>query len=236
PTGRSRSCPRPSAPASSSIEAAPAARSTPQRRACSSRFRRPLSPRSTAGSWNTTLLARRAATASRATSKPARRAFPRVGAIVVVSIPTVVDLPAPFGPRRPNTSPAATSKSSSFTASTPPAYVFVSRRTSIAGTSSRVIPSPFVAGLRHCYDGPRREDVTDGRQDVAGGAVRGAPAAPALRRVQDARLARRDGRRRAGGVAPSQPYRRRGRREPRRLADDRRRARLPRPAPRAPDA
>ena len=52
--------------------------------------------------------------------EPATRALPLVGAIVVVSMPMVVDLPAPFGPRRPNTSPAATSKSMLFTASTPP--------------------------------------------------------------------------------------------------------------------
>ena len=62
----------------------------------------------------------RAASGSRATSKPASRAVPLVGAMVVVSMPMVVDLPAPFGPSRPNTSPAATSKSMPFTASTPP--------------------------------------------------------------------------------------------------------------------
>ena len=51
--------------------------------------------------------------------RPAGR-VPAVGAIVVVSIPTVVDLPAPFGPSSPNTSPSATSKSIPLTASTPP--------------------------------------------------------------------------------------------------------------------
>ena len=84
------------------------------------RLRRPVSGRSTTGSWKTTALARRAANGSAATSNPARRARPDVGAMVVVSMPTVVDLPAPFGPSRPNTSPAATSKSMPFTASTPP--------------------------------------------------------------------------------------------------------------------
>ena len=34
-----------------------------------------------------------------------QRAVPAVGATVVVSMPMVVDLPAPFGPSRPNTSP-----------------------------------------------------------------------------------------------------------------------------------
>jgi len=45
------------------------ARSTPQRRARSSRFRRPVSERSTTASWKTTLLTRRADRGSRATSK-----------------------------------------------------------------------------------------------------------------------------------------------------------------------
>ena len=79
-----------------------------------------MSVLSTTGSWKTTLLAPRAASAWRATSKPARRAVPAVGATVVVSIPTVVDLPAPLGPSSPNTSPVATSKCSGFTAATPP--------------------------------------------------------------------------------------------------------------------
>ena len=51
---------------------------------------------------------------------------------VVVSMPTTVDFPAPFGPSSPNTSPGATSKSMPRTASTPPAYVLVRFLTSIA--------------------------------------------------------------------------------------------------------
>jgi hypothetical protein len=39
---------------------------------------------------------------------------------IVVRIPTVVDLPAPLGPSRPNTSPGSTVKSIPRTASTPP--------------------------------------------------------------------------------------------------------------------
>ena len=35
------------------------------------------------------------------TSKPATRALPEVGGSRVVSISTVVDFPAPFGPRKP---------------------------------------------------------------------------------------------------------------------------------------
>ena len=122
-------------PASSSILAAASRGSTPQSRAWISRFRRPVSERSTTGSWKTTLLTRRAASGCFATSKPASRALPAVGSIVVVSMPTVVDLPAPFGPSRPKTSPAATSKSMPLTASTPPGYVLLSLVTSIAFTS-----------------------------------------------------------------------------------------------------
>jgi hypothetical protein len=70
--------------------------------------------------------ARRAASGAVAISEPATLALPLVGTIVVVTIPTVVDLPAPFGPSRPNTSPAATSNSM------PPGYRFESARTSIA--------------------------------------------------------------------------------------------------------
>ena len=54
------------------------------------------------------------------------------------------------------------------------------------------------------------------------------PHPPARGRLPDARLAERGRRRRAGGVAAAQPLRRERRREPRRLADDGRRAGLPR--------
>ena len=46
-------------------------------------------------------------------------------------MPIVVDLPAPLGPSRPKTSPAATSKSIAFTASVPFGYVLVRRLTEI---------------------------------------------------------------------------------------------------------
>ena len=92
----------------------------PHNRACSSRSRRPVSALSTTESWKTTLLTSRAAMGSRATSKPASRADPLVGLMVVVSIPIVVVLPAPFGPSSPSTSPGATWKSIPLTASTPP--------------------------------------------------------------------------------------------------------------------
>jgi hypothetical protein len=53
---------------------------------------------------------------SRATSAPHTRAVPPVGLISVVSMPIVVDLPAPFGPSSPKSSPGATSRSSPATA------------------------------------------------------------------------------------------------------------------------
>jgi hypothetical protein len=64
---------------------------------------------------------RRTASGSLATSAPATRAVPDVIDSSVVSIRTVVDLPAPFGPRNPNTSPASTRRSTPRTASTSPA-------------------------------------------------------------------------------------------------------------------
>ena len=62
--------------------------------------------------------------------------MPPVGATVVVSMPTVVDLPAPFGPSRPKTSPGSTVNEIPFTASTPPGYTFFSASTSIIRLSS----------------------------------------------------------------------------------------------------
>ena len=86
-----------------------------------SRWLRPVRARSTTASWNTTLETERASSGERTTSKPASRAAPELGATVVVSMPTVVDFPAPFGPSRPNTSPRWTSKLMSLTARTSPA-------------------------------------------------------------------------------------------------------------------
>src|ERR1700733_13177986 len=47
---------------------------------------------------------------SRPTSYPATRARPEVGVNRPQSMRMVVDLPAPFGPRKPNTSPLRTSR------------------------------------------------------------------------------------------------------------------------------
>jgi serine/threonine-protein kinase len=65
-------------------------------------------------------------------SSPAPMALPEVGGSSVQSMRTVVVLPAPFGPRKPNTSPAATVRSMSRTASIPPLKVRRSERAAIA--------------------------------------------------------------------------------------------------------
>jgi hypothetical protein len=61
---------------------------------------------------------RRTSRASVTTSRPRTRADPLVGSSRVMSILIVVVFPAPFGPRRPNSSPASTEKLTPRTAST----------------------------------------------------------------------------------------------------------------------
>src|SRR3954447_23831308 len=60
------------------------------------------------------------------TSIPPTLADPLVGTTRVVSIPTVVVLPAPLGPRRPKISPRPTERSRPFTAAILPAKILVS--------------------------------------------------------------------------------------------------------------
>src|SRR5690349_3831593 len=67
------------------------------------------------------------------TSYPATFALPPVGGRRVQSIRTVVDLPAPFGPRKPKISPSFTFRSTPRTASIPPLNVRDSSRASMAG-------------------------------------------------------------------------------------------------------
>src|SRR5689334_5969394 len=61
---------------------------------------------------------RRTPTGSASRSAPATVAVPAVGRSSVVSIRSVVVLPAPFGPRKPTISPSATLRSTPRTAST----------------------------------------------------------------------------------------------------------------------
>ena len=59
-------------------------------------------------SWNTRPMLRRTASRSVAESWPATIAVPAVAFASVQRILIVVDLPAPFGPRKPKVSPLAT--------------------------------------------------------------------------------------------------------------------------------
>src|SRR5947209_12594000 len=96
---------------------------------------------------------RRTSSRSETTSWPATIAEPEVGLASVQSMLIVVVLPAPLGPRKPNTSPAATSKSTPRTASTSP-KVFVKCCTAIA----RAAPRPLRAPPMSAFKG-RRSDV-----------------------------------------------------------------------------
>src|SRR5215471_10000922 len=68
------------------------------------------------------------------TSKPLTRAWPELGVTSVVSIRINVDLPAPFGPSRPNTSPCLTLKFILSTAQNEPKYLL---RSSISTSNTR---------------------------------------------------------------------------------------------------
>ena len=70
-------------------------------RALEARCSRPVSRWSSAASWSAAPIAVRTFGPSLTMSKPATRAVPEVGGSSVVSMCTVVDLPAPFGPRKP---------------------------------------------------------------------------------------------------------------------------------------
>ena len=56
---------------------------------------------SSAAAWRATPIEVRTSAPWLVTSNPATRAVPEVGGSSVVSMWTVVDLPAPFGPRNP---------------------------------------------------------------------------------------------------------------------------------------
>ena len=81
-----------------------------------------------------------------------------------------------------------------------------------------------------------RRNVTHARPGLARRALRGKPPPPARRRLSDARLRDRGGRRRPGSLDPPEPHRHERRRQPAGLADDGRRAGLPQHAAIAPDA
>src|SRR3954454_17184697 len=81
------------------------------------------------------------------TSRPSRKIRPLVGSISRLIIFNVVDLPQPDGPTRTTTSPAATSRSSSWTATVPSAYRFPTPSSRIIAPSAELFAagSPDVA-------------------------------------------------------------------------------------------
>src|SRR5260370_9894475 len=94
----------------------------------------------------------------RATSKPATNPWPLLGAMSVVSIRTMVVLPAPLGPSSPKTSPRRTSKLTLSTAVNAPKRL-VRSLVCIAGESGSIVARKrafrghpgfdFVFGLQH---------------------------------------------------------------------------------------
>ena len=76
-----------------------------------SRFSNPVRCSSTAANCPDRPMRLRTARGSASTSAPAMRARPASGVISVARIDTAVVLPAPFGPSRPRTVPAATVRS-----------------------------------------------------------------------------------------------------------------------------
>src|ERR1700738_3237914 len=87
----------------------------PEKRRCSSTVRVPKSPRFS----GSTPMARFTASGSAATSWPSTEACPDEGFSKPVSILTVLDFPAPLGPRRAQIAPVGTSSVRSSTAARP---------------------------------------------------------------------------------------------------------------------
>ena len=82
----------------------------PNRRPWKYRFSHTVSWRSRVFCWETMPVICLTRAGWAATSTPPMRAWPEVGTTRVVSMPAVVVLPAPFGPRSPKISPAWTSR------------------------------------------------------------------------------------------------------------------------------
>src|SRR5688572_12370895 len=95
-------------------------------------------------------------------STPSQKMVPEVGSMSPVSIFTVVDLPDPFGPKYPDTSPPARVK---FTWSTTlsPRYRFVRFRTSRVSTTLEIDESILDS------PGPRQHQRTDNAQSAQHG-------------------------------------------------------------------
>src|ERR1039458_9519391 len=104
---------------------------------------------------------------ARATSNPATVALPASIGRSVVSIRSVVVLPAPLGPRKPKIAPRETAKLTPLTASTAPRRDANRLRRSCASMTSG-IAAPFLerrfAGMLH----PRRAGWRRGVRELAG--------------------------------------------------------------------
>src|SRR5215471_5384014 len=96
------------------------------------------------------------------TSKPLITAVPAFGGSNVVSMRISVDLPAPFGPSRPKTSPCATSKLTPLTAVKSPKRLTMSRTSIAFMTDSCASGQQDVRG--HA-DGQRTIAVVDAKAD-----------------------------------------------------------------------
>src|SRR5262245_57072528 len=125
----------------------------------------------------------RAASGSWTTSLPATRTEPDVGRTSVAIVLIVVVLPAPFGPRRPNTSPAPTEKDTPSTARTLPGYTLT--RFSISSVFS---PAAVAAGGAAVVSPAMRGDST--AAGVGGKGSWRASLSHALARAQAVRVRR----------------------------------------------
>ena len=152
--GRSSASVRSISSPSSSTRRAIAFFGSPYSSPCSRSSSRPVWRGSSAASCNATPMRNRTAPGSRATSKPATVAVPPVGVSNVHSMRTVVDLPAPFGPKNAKISPRPTSRSTPSTAVNSP-NVRTSDRRLIAGSLMSCV-LPGVRSLQVQTTGGRR--------------------------------------------------------------------------------
>src|SRR6478736_1430919 len=120
------------------------------------RFSRTVSSTSRASCWGTTPRRERICGPSRSGSMPITRSVPPLIGETHPIIRIVEVLPAPLGPRNPNDSPAATSKSTASTATNSPKRL-VSPRAWMSGDVgwSDMSPESYTAGLSAVRDGPR---------------------------------------------------------------------------------
>src|SRR5664280_449567 len=112
-------------------------------------FSSALKSRSDVIAWGMTPMDCRTPLGSRTMSKPLTRADPEVGGTSVVNIRISVDLPAPFGPSKPNTSPCSTEKLKASTATKSPKRL-VRFSTSMSNMVSR-LRCGSLRCLRECH-------------------------------------------------------------------------------------